>query len=278
MNEAPDWANLSGDIWARRWRDTDRGLSELGAELDAAILDAAPSGPFRALDIGCGPGSTSLELAGTRPDATIVACDLSPALVQLAESRLASAANVRVLLGDAAEVARSDGPFDLVFSRHGVMFFDDPVRAFRDIRAATAAGGELVFSCFRDWAQNPWASELVEAAAGRELPPPGREAGGFAFSDPDYVRALLHQAGWADAAARPVAFRYLAGDGDDAVEHALGFFSNLGPASRVLAGLPESERAAGLKRMRRAIERQFDGVSVTFPAAAWIWSARAASG
>lgn len=274
MSTAPEWATTSGDAWAERWPEIDRALSDLGLVLNPAIAAAAPAGSFRALDVGCGAGSTSLALAEARPDASIIACDLSPALVRIAEGRLA-ATSARVLLGDAEAVAAREGPFELIFSRHGVMFFSDPVEAFRTLRAAAKPGAALVFSCFQDWNSNPWACELASAAAGRALPPPGREPSGFAFADPEYVQAILRAAGWTDIEWRPVPFSYIAAGGDDAVTEALSFLAEIGPASRAVRELPEQERGGAVQRMRDVIERHFNGTTVEFAAAAWIWSARA---
>lgn len=274
MSNRFEWATRSGDAWAERWRETDRALSKLGTVLDSAIAAAAPPQPFRALDVGCGPGSTSLALAQARPDASIIACDLSPALAAIAEARVVGS-QVRVIVGDAEALAGSEGPFDLIFSRHGLMFFAEPVRAFRNLREATNAGASLVFSCFQDWDANPWASELASAAAGRTLPPPGREPSGFAFADPDYVRDILQSAGWTDLERRPVPFDYVAADGEAAVDRTLSFLCEIGPASAVVRELPEQEKSGAVDRMRAVIERHFDGGAVEFPAAAWIWSAKA---
>lgn len=274
MSIAPEWATSSGDAWAERWADIDRALSDLAVVLNPAIAAAAPPRPFRAFDVGSGAGSTSFALAEARPDATIIACDLSPALVRIAGER-AARSPVRVLLGNAEIVAAREGPFDLIFSRHGVMFFPDPVEAFRTLRASANPGAGLVFSCFQDWDSNPWACELASAAAGRTLPPPGREPSGFAFADPGYVRAILGSAGWTGVEWRPVPFRYVAAGGDRAVDEALTFLSEIGPASRVVRELPEQEKGGAEQRMRQVIERHFNGKTVEFAAAAWIWSARA---
>jgi SAM-dependent methyltransferase len=269
--KSPDWSGSSGDIWARRWRDTDRALGEVGAALDQAILEAAPEGPFRALDIGCGPGTTTLALAERRGDAEILGCDLSRSLVDIAKRRWAGPPNVRFAAIDAEQAARDDGPFDLLFSRHGVMFFDDPARAFANLRAGTATGGRLVFSCFREWSVNPWAAELASAAADRELPPPGREPSGFAFADPAYVAEILSAAGWTEAEPRPLDFDYDAGSSDEA----LSFLAELGPAARVLEELDEEARPAAIERMGAVIDGHDRGGRVIFPGAAWIWTARA---
>ena len=269
--KSPDWSGSSGDIWARRWRDTDRALAEVGAALDDAILEAAPAGPFRALDIGCGPGTTALALASRRTDAVIIGADLSRSLVEIARERAQGIETVRFLDMDAEQAVLKHGPFDLLFSRHGVMFFDDPSRAFAYLRAGTARGGRLVFSCFRDWAANPWGAELASAAAGRAVPPPGREPSGFAFADPDYVAELLSDAGWSDGEPRPLDFAYDAGS----PEEALSLLSELGPAARLLEELDEAQRGAALGRMQAVIARHERGGRVIFPGAAWIWTARA---
>lgn len=155
------------------------------------------------------------------------------------------------------------------------MFFPDPVGAFEILRMAAKPGASLTFSCFRAWELNPWASEVANAAAGRRLPAPGREAGAFAFAERDHVFDVLRSSGWTGAEAEPVAFRYVAGEGGQPLEDALSFLAELGPASRVLQSLPEEDRAGALERMRRVIERHRDGDAAVFPAAAWIYRATA---
>jgi len=268
------WAMTSGDVWAQRWRDTDRGLSGLAPQLLSSIVACAPSRPFRAFDVGSGPGSTAIAMTEACPEAEITACDISPALVELARHRTAKMPQIRVVQGDAEALAPREGPFDLIFSRHGVMFFPDPVHAFRALRSAMNTGGYIVFSCFRDWVLNPWASELASVVAGKVVPAPGREPSGFAFADPDYVREILGAAGWMEIEPTAVDFSYVAADGGDAIGRTLSFFAEIGPASRILQSLPEEDRSSAIERMRGVIERHFDGTAVTFPAAAWIWRAK----
>lgn len=273
--ETPEWSGASGDAWAKHWRGTDRGLAGLAVALDDVIAAAAPGTPFRALDVGCGPGTTALSLAARRSDATVLGCDVSEPLVAIARKRAEDLPNVRFEVADAEESARRNAPFELIFSRHGVMFFDNPRRAFTTLREAAVTGARLVFSCFRAWDANPWASELTCAVAGAQLPPPGREPSGFAFADVDYVRGILTGAGWTDAKPRSLDFEYVAGEGDGAVEQALEFLTAIGPASRVLASLDASLREAAVERLRAAICRHERDGRIVFPAAAWIWSARA---
>jgi SAM-dependent methyltransferase len=267
-----EWATKSGSVWARRWRDTDRGLSGLAPHLLSAILDRAPPRPFRAFDIGCGPGSTTIDLATTRPDAEISACDVSADLAAIARVRTANLHHVRIVDGDAEAIAGNLAPFDLMFSRHGVMFFPDPIGAFGRLCEAMTPGGSIVFSCFKDWELNTWASQLAAAAADRDLPPPGREPSGFAFADPSYMRKIFDASGWADMSAEAVRFDYRAGT---SVEEAMSFFLEIGPAARVVQELSDDQRDPAVQRMRNLIEQNFDGSEVIFPAAAWIYSAKA---
>ncbi len=273
--DAGEWATTSGDLWADRWRDTDTALESLSVHLLSALIACAPERSFRAFDIGCGPGSTAIAAAEALPDTAIIACDISPSLAAIARQRTADRPTIRIVVGDAEEVAVCEGQFDLMFSRHGVMFFPDPVQAFRNLRSAVNPGASLAFSCFRSWDSNPWASEVANAAADRKLAPPGREPGGFAFADPDYVHRILGSSGWSEATLLAVDFSYVAGQGNDAVEQAVSFLLNLGPASRVVQALPDEERPGARERMRPILEQQFDGSKVVFPAAAWIWQAKA---
>jgi SAM-dependent methyltransferase len=273
----PDWSGSSGDIWARRWRDTDRALADIGAALDAAILAAAPAWPFRVLDVGCGPGTTALALAAKRADAEVIGADLSESLVAIASERARGSPSLRFLAQDAEQVAREHGPFELVVSRHGVMFFDDPYRAFGTFRSAASEGARLIFSCFQAWQANPWAAELASAAAGKPVPAPGREPSGFAFADPGYVRDILTKGGWTADEPQSAAFQYVAGEGPDAVEQALSFLAELGPAARVLEQLAIHQRTAALDRMREVIRKHAGSGQVTFTGSAWIWTAAAAA-
>lgn len=273
MSASFEWSSTSGDAWAERWQQIDRALADVGETLVSAALEAAPPGSFRAFDIGCGAGASSIALASARPDATILGCDLSPALVQVARERAAAVPGLQFTVGDAAQAAPEHGPIDLFLSRHGVMFFSDPPGGFRAFRAAAGEGAEILFSCFKAWDENAWASELASAAAGRQLPPPGREPSGFAFADPDYVAALLQSGGWVPAEPRLLSFDYVAAEGEDALEQAMAFLVDIGPASSVVRSLGAEDRSAAVGRMRRVIERYRDADAVRFPAAAWIWRA-----
>ncbi len=267
-----DWQTRVGDVWAAEWRRTDRSFTHLSPRLDAAIRAAAPMGGGRVLDVGCGAGGTSLAIATARPDLAVTGVDLSPALVAIAAARVPQA---RFLVADAAQ-DRIDGGFDLIVSRHGVMFFADPVAAFRRLHDLAAPGASLVFSCFRDRRHNPWAGDLVADVTG--TPPPaaaGYAPGPFGFADAEMVEDILTRAGWARPRAEAVDFAYVAGAGDDPVADALSYFGRIGPLAATLAAAGADDRARLHDRLAAALAHHRDGSCVQFPASAWLWRAEA---
>lgn len=276
MTRAHDWTGRVGDVWADEWRRTERAFAGLAPHLDAAILAAAPAGPIRALDIGCGVGSTSLALAAARPDATVTGVDLSDALVGVARDRGAAQPHAVFRHGDALAAAASLAPLDLLASRHGVMFFDDPAAAFASLRAAVRPGAPFVFSCFADPADNCWATLIAAPPAAPAAP--AYAPGPFAFAHRATTAALLEHAGWHVEAAVRTAFAYRVGEGDDPVEDAASFLARIGPAATRLRDASAAERPALAARLRAALAAQRNGRTIDFAASAWIWTVRAAEG
>ena len=280
MTNAQEWQGRVGNTWAEEWRLTDMSFADLAGPLDAAIAAVAPASG-RALDMGCGAGVTSIALAAARPGLAITGVDLSEQLVTVARERAKGLANLDYRAANVVDFAlatRGEDRLDLAFSRHGVMFFGDPAAAFRAIGGAIRPGGALVFSCFADVAPNPWAKDIAVAAGGVALaaaPDGAYVPGPFAFSDPQFVHGLLEQGGFSAADPQLVHYVYRAGEGEDAVEQALYFFQRIGPAARLLAAIEPAARGPVRERLRAFLaERECDG-AVTFPASAWIWTARA---
>ena len=142
-------------------------------------------------------------------------------------------------------------------------------------RQAVTAEAHLVFSCFRDVAFNPWAIEVGAAVAGAAPQKPGTSPGPFAFADADHVRSILEAGGWAGD-ARVVDYSYRAGEGPDAVDEALAFFSRIRPAAAQLRELDDAAQEAGRERLREVLAARLRNDAVDFQASAWIWSCRPA--
>lgn len=275
MLDVGEWTGHVGDVWAEEWRRTDRSLADLGTHLNAAILAALPDGRGTVADIGCGAGATTIAVATARSDIGVVGFDLSSALVAIARERTVTLPDVSFASGPVEKEISSFAGFDLVMSRHGVMFFENPVDAIGRIRAATKRGGTLIFSCFREVARNAWASEMIAAIDGTSpFFGDGYVPGPFAFADPDFVSATLQAAGWTDVNMRSVPFIYRAGAGADPIDDAVYFLCRIGPGARALRSADPDERPRIVKAIRDVCARHLLGNAVDFPATAWIWTAR----
>jgi SAM-dependent methyltransferase len=274
-----EWQGSTGEAWAEEWRRTDRTLAPVN---DALLARAFPPGARRILDVGCGAGATSFALADALPGARVTGLDLSAALVAAARSRAGDRPNVVFAEGDATlwspgAVAGNDGDFDLIVSRHGVMFFADPVAAFTHLRAL-APYGRLLFSCFRSAAENEWMAAIrpvIERHAPAVLAAPEPSTGPFAFADPGRIEGILTAAGFAPPMIEPLDFEFLVGAGDDPVADAVAYFRRIGPVARLLTTLGEGAHAAFLADVAAVAERHLSKHGVAFRAAAWIVSSKA---
>jgi SAM-dependent methyltransferase len=254
-------------------------IDRLMAEVtEAALAAAAPQPGESVLDVGCGTGTTTLRLAqAVGSTGQVLGVDISEQQLGLARQRVADAGvkNVQLVLDDAASHRFRAESIDLGFTRYGVMFFADPVTAFRNIRSAMRPSGRLLLAVFRSGPENAWATAAVGAIGHLIAPPvpPGpEEPGQFSWSDPARVRRILDGAGFRDVALKPLDLSFrLGADAAEAAE----FATFMGQGARLLHGQPEETRQAA----RSAFEgffRQHEGPNaVRLPAALWLVSAHA---
>ncbi len=271
MTSTFDWLGRVGETWAAEWQLTDRSFGFLTDQL----LAKASERPFlQALDVGCGAGEVALAIARGHARAEVIGIDLSDKLIAVCEERSGYLSNVSFMQGDASKWNAPSFAPDLIVSRHGVMFFDDPVGAFRHLAGIAAPHGRLVFSCFRSFSENAWA-ERIDAMLppGSTVPPDQFSPGPFSFADKAHVEGLLRDAGWTDISFLPVDYPYVAGAGPDAVEQAVEYFQKIGPAARASAKLTPEERALFLRRLRQYLTANNDDDIIALRAAAWIVSA-----
>lgn len=269
MTDAIEWQGAVGRSWADLHAQTDRSFSGLTQRLLERI---GPMPGNAVLDIGCGAGELSLSLARARPQARVLGLDISPELIAVAAKRGQNLANAHFELGDAAHWSEPGFAPDLLVSRHGVMFFDDPVAAFTHLRAIAAPGAQLAFSCFRSVGENPWAADIARMIGAPSGDP--EAPGPFAFASPERVERLLTAAGWKGIAFEPVDFAYIAGRGEDPVADARAFFARIGPAARALRQLEGEARERFAARLGQWLEKHRSDTLVAFSAAAWIVTAR----
>ncbi len=270
---AEEWQGRTGESWAAEWRRTDRSFGMLTEQL---LQRSRTFACESVLDVGCGAGELSLAIARGRPQCRVVGLDISPQLIAAALGRAAHLENVSFALNDAA-TWRPEDSFapDLIVSRHGVMFFDEPVAAFAHLRGIAASGAGLLFSCFRARDQNAVFTEPARLLPGEQPPPDPDAPGPFAFADRGKIETILGDAGWTGIAIEPYDFAMIVGAGPDPVEDTVAYFRRIGALARAASELGDSEREQVLDGIRQLARNHLREGIVALRAAAWIVSARA---
>jgi ubiquinone/menaquinone biosynthesis C-methylase UbiE len=271
-------ALLHARAWAEVYELIDLQLSPLGMR---AIEALAPRAGDIVLDIGCGAGQTLLQLAervGTKGQ--VIGVDVAPLLLDIAKRRAAPFGQVKLIEADAqvldSQVLDSqvldlqvlDFPAesaDAVFSRFGVMSFNDPVAAFTNVRRLLKPSGALAFCCWRSLAENEL-DHLPLRAAGMQSALDERP---FSFADPEYIRRTLAAAGFGEIVIQSHNEKVSSGDLDAMTSVLL----RVGALGKIVRENPVL-RASAEPLLREALARLGDPASVHLLAAVWIVTAR----
>ncbi|QQP98010.1 class I SAM-dependent methyltransferase [Lysobacter enzymogenes] len=267
----------------QRWLAYNDWLDERTAAYGRAAFAAAAPQPGEAvLDIGCGAGATSFELArAVGAGGSVTGVDISAPLLGRARERAAALAlPVKFREADASRPTFAPHSFDLLYSRFGVMFFDDPTAAFAELRKTLKPDGRIAFACWQgpqlnDWYERPLAAiaDIVE-----RTPVDTRQPGPFAFSDPDHIREVLADAGFAGVELKPFATPFYLGRGatreamaDDAMEQVF----RVGPIARLLEPQGEEINARARLAIRASLLELASDDGLEVGGAVWVVTARA---
>jgi SAM-dependent methyltransferase len=269
------WNGPAGDKWARLADSQDVMFRALGsAAMDACDIQTGHT----VLDVGCGSGTTTIEIArriGT--EGRVHGIDISTPMLDIGHARLEALEidGVKFENKDVSTYPFEEGDFDRVFSRLGVMFFVDPVAAFRNIRSGMKSGGRLAFVCWQTLNKNPWMEIPFKTALQYvSAPPPAgpEEPGPMAFADPDRVRRILSGAGFDDInlesleTALPV---------EPDLPAAVEKLMQLGPIGRLLGDAPEDIKERIKDDLGDAIAKFQTENGVMMDSATWIVGATA---
>ena len=195
--QAAAWDGHEGDVWTEHADRYDRASRRIWQRfVDAELVGSAD----RVLDVGCGTGGPTRDVARVATDGEVTGIDLSTRMLELARERSADEGldNVTFVRGDAQVFPFEPEQLDVAMSSFGSMFFSDPVAAFTNIGGGLRRGGTLALLAWRALQENEWLMSLRGAlAVGRELPmPPPDAPTPFALADPERVRTILESAGF----------------------------------------------------------------------------------
>ena len=172
-----------------------------------AMLDMAAIGPrSRVLDVAAGSGDQTLDIAErVGPDGCVLATDLSPAILALAQRNAERAGhrNVETKVADGERLPVDDANFDAAVCRLGLMFFPDPLQGLREMHRATRPGGRTCTMVFSRPDRNPCVTILMSTAlkhAGLAPRDPFQPGGLLSLGKPGLADELFRAAGFRDVA------------------------------------------------------------------------------
>ena len=258
------WNSAPGQSWITHQQALDQRLAPV---TELLMARAGVRAGECVIDVGCGTGTTTLRLAAAvGAHGSVLAIDISEPMLAAARRRCLEAGHghVRLIRADAQTHRFERACHDLVASRLGVMFFDDPTGAFRNLGQALRPHGRLAFAAWGPLEANPWFALPLQVGIERLGPPqpqPPGAPGPLALSDPDYIDAILSGAGFADIRIEQVQMQL---PGARSTREEAEFLSLFGPLARLIRerGADEATRLelAGELADRLAPYATADGV------------------
>ena len=269
------WSGAGGDVWVNKQSEMDIMLNPLGAK---AIDKLDLNQETKILDIGCGCGATTLEIAKKINDGTITGVDISEPMLKRASQNAAalelSNINFQVLDVQVDEMPSND--FDIAFSRFGVMFFENPFEAFSNIYKSLKQDGQLSFVCWQNPALNPWQSLSIQVIKQfLDLPaPPPKSPGPFAFEDKTYVQEILEKSNFKDIKIDDNQEDIIMFSGKS-IQEACEDYLTINPVvTEMLKNSEEKLKEEVLAALIDQFSHFHNGDGLLFPSATWIVTAK----
>jgi ubiquinone/menaquinone biosynthesis C-methylase UbiE len=248
----------------QKWVKEDNSLNERFAILTKEFFSRANINKNeKVLDIGCGGGITSFEASKlVGKDGYVLGADISEILLDLAKKNYSNIKNLEFKYCDVQNYKFKKNIFSKVISRFGVMFFENPIVAFKNIYNSIQDGGSLHFVCWTNVLENEFftaAANIIIKHLNKEFPQVTRAPGPFAFSEKKYVKQILNASGFKNIKVDKI-YTSISTYDDSKKDGELLF--NIGLAGRLLA--EENLSKEELSKIKNKIiemaqKRQIDG-------------------
>jgi SAM-dependent methyltransferase len=272
VEQAAAWDGHEGDLWTEQADRYDRASRRIWQRfVEAQLVGRAD----RVLDVGCGAGGPTRDVARCAAEGQVTGIDLSTRMLELARRKSTDEGldNVTFVRGDAQVFPFEPEAFDVAMSSFGTMFFNGPVAAYTNIGGGLRRGGALALLAWRTLQENEWLMALRGAlAVGRELPTPPPDAPTpFSLAQPERVRRILGSAGFESVEFTPIDEPIdLGADASDA----LGFAKTMGIVEGLTDGLDREARAKAMSNLADLFHERETADGVLITSAAWLITAR----
>jgi len=270
------WNGDGGNKWVRFQERMDVSLKHFGHEV---MLAADISAGESVIDIGCGCGDTTHDIAQrVGPSGHAQGIDISEQILARAKAREQSTleSNIAFSLSDVQTHHFEPSVLDLAFSRFGVMFFDDPVIAFSNIRRGLKSGGRVAFMCWQPAKENEWISlalDIVKNHIPLPVSPQPEQPGPLSFGDRNRVMRILNEAGFKNILIENFASPFSVGSN---VDQAIDFLTNMGPACGAISqpNVSDTDKSRINAELRERLMPCETEHGITLGAATWIVTAQ----
>ncbi|MDB3994904.1 methyltransferase domain-containing protein [Gammaproteobacteria bacterium] len=269
------WSGAGGDVWVDKQREMDIMLNPLG---ERAIQGLDLSGEKKILDIGCGCGATTLEIAQAVTQGEVIGVDISEPMLERA-TKTASDMMLNNTSFQVKDVQVDEMPlsyFDIAFSRFGVMFFEDPFEAFKNINHSLKDNGQLSFVCWQHASLNPWQSLSIQVIKEfLDLPAPApKSPGPFAFEDKSYINEILTESGFRDIEIKDNQEDIVMFSGKSIREACEDYLTINPVVTEMLKNSPTELREEILEALIGKFSDFHNNEGLLFPSATWIVTAK----
>ena len=269
------WSGAGGDVWVDKQREMDIMLNPLG---ERVIQGLDLKEETKILDIGCGCGATTLEIAKLVNQGEVIGVDISEPMLERATQTASDMAltNISYQVKDVQVDEMPNKYFDIAFSRFGVMFFEDPFEAFNNINHSLKDDGQLSFVCWQHASLNPWQSLSIQVIKEfLDLPaPPPRSPGPFAFEDKSYIEEILNASGFRDIEIKDNQEDIVMFSGKSIREACEDYLTINPVVTEMLKNSPTKLREEILEALIGKFSDFHNNDGLLFPSATWIVTAK----